>query len=66
MHPQSKALQKSVQQVYGAGGLGEVSFMQLFHKFLLTQEKIGEDFKETWVRVKQNYLMPFISDITNE
>ena len=28
LHSQSKALQKSVEQVYGAGGLQEVSFMQ--------------------------------------
>ena len=66
LHAQSKALQQSVEQVYGAGGPGGVSFMQLFHTFLSTQEALGEDFKDTCVRVNPNYLMPFMSDITNE
>ena len=66
LHAQYKALQKSVEQVYGAGGLGEVSFMQLLHTFLSTQEALDEDFKETWVRVNPNSLMNFMSDIKNE
>ena len=36
LHAQSKALKQSVEQVYGAGGLGGVSFMQLLHIFLST------------------------------
>ena len=65
LQAQYKALQKSVEQVYGAGGLGEVSFMQLFHTFWLTQEALGEKSKETWVIVNPNSLMPFMSDIKN-
>ena len=66
MYAQSKALQQSVEQVYVAGGLGEVSFMQLLHIFWSTQDSLGEYFKEIWVRVKPNSPMPFMSDITNE
>ena len=47
LNAQYKALQKSVEKVYGAGGIGEVSFMQLLHTFWLTQEALGEYFKET-------------------
>ena len=36
MHAQYKAMQKSVEQFYGAGGLGEVYFIQLFHTFWST------------------------------
>ena len=57
---QYKALKKSVEQVYGAVGHGEVSFMQLFHTLWSTQDALGEDFKETWVRVNPNYPIPFI------
>ena len=66
LHAQCKALHQSVEQVYGAGGIGEVSFVQLLHTFWSTQEALGEDFKDTWVRVNLNSLMPFMSDITNE
>ena len=66
LHAQYNALQKSVEQVYGAGGLGGVSFMQLLHMFWSTQEALGEDFKETWVIVNPNYPIPFMSDTTNE
>ena len=66
LHDQYKALQKSVEQVYGAGGLGEVYFMQLLHMFCSIQEAICEKFKETWIRVNPNYLMPFMLEITNE
>ena len=45
LHAQSKALQQSVEKVYGAGGLGEVSFIQLLHTFWSTQEALGEDLK---------------------
>ena len=61
MHNQSKELQKIVEQVYGAGGLGKVSFVKFLHMFWSTQEELGEDFKETWIRVNPNYLIPFIS-----
>ena len=47
LHAQYKTPQKSVEQVYGSGGLGEISFMPLLHMFWSTQEAIGEDFKET-------------------
>ena len=40
--------------------------MQLLHMFLLTQEALGEDLKQTWVRVNPNSPMTFMSDITNE
>ena len=60
---QSKALQKSVEKVYGAGGLQEVYFMKLLHMYWSTQEALGEDFKETWVAVNPNSPMPFMSDI---
>ena len=33
LHAQSKALHQIVEQVYGSGGTGEVSFMQLLHAF---------------------------------
>ena len=33
LHSQSKALQQSVEQVYGAGGHGEISFMKLLYTF---------------------------------
>ena len=46
-----------MEKVYGAGGLGEVSFMQLLHAFWSTQKAIGEDFKYTWVRVNPDYPM---------
>ena len=65
-HAQYMALQKSVDQVYGAGGIGEISLMKLLHTFWSTQEALDEHFKETWVRVNSNSLMPFMSDITNE
>ena len=45
LHAQCKALHQSVEQVYGAGGIGEVSFVQLLHIFCSTQESLGEDFK---------------------
>ena len=35
MHAQSKALQQSVEQVYVAGGLDEVCFMQVFAHVLV-------------------------------
>ena len=60
LHAQSKALQRSVEQVYGAGGLREVSSMQLLHKFWLTQEALGEHFKETWVILNPDYPMPLM------
>ena len=66
MHSQSKALQQSVEQVYGVGGLGEVYFMQLLHTFWSKQEALGEDFKETWVRFNPNSPMIFMSDTINE
>ena len=66
LHVQYKSLQKSVEQVYGAGDIGEVFFIQLFHTFWSTKEALDEYFKETWVRVNPYYLMPFMSDITNE
>ena len=40
--------------------------MQLLHMFWSTQEGLGEDFKEKWFRGNPNYLMPFMSDITDE
>ena len=46
LHTQSKALQQSVEQVYGAGGIREVSFMQLLHTFWSTQEALVEEFKD--------------------
>ena len=46
LHAQSKALQKILENVYGAGGIGEVSFMQLLHTLFSKQEYIGEDFKD--------------------
>ena len=55
-----------MEQVYGAGGIGKISFMKLLHTFWSTQEAFGENFKETWVRVNPNSLMTFMSDITNE
>ena len=66
MQAQSKAIQKSVEQVYYAGGLREVSFIKLFHMSWSIQESLGEEFKDTWVRFNPNSLMPFMSDITNE
>ena len=60
LHSRYKALKQSVEQVYGAGGIEEVSFMQLLHMFWSTQEALGEEFKETWVIVNPNYLMPFM------
>ena len=66
LHAQSKALQQSVEQVYDAGGLREVSFIKLFYMSWSTQESLGEDFKDTWVRFNPNSLMRFMSDITNE
>ena len=66
LHTQYKALHKSVEQVYGAGGLRDVSFMQLLQMFWSTQEELGEDFKETWVRVNPTYPMPFMSYTINE
>ena len=36
LHAQSNSLQQSLEQVYGAGGIGEVSFMQLLHTFWST------------------------------
>ena len=58
----SKLWNKSMAQVV----LGGVSFVQLLHMFWSTQEALGEDLKETWVRVNTNSLVPFMSDITNE
>ena len=46
--------------------LGEVSFMQLLHMFWSTREAFCKDFKETWVRFNPNYIMLFMSAITNE
>ena len=66
LYAQSEELQKSVQPVYGAGGPGDVSFMKLLHTFWYTHQALGEDFKETWVRLNPNYPMTFMSDITNE
>ena len=63
---QSKAPQKIVDQVYGPGGLGEISFIPLLHTFWSTQEALGEYFKDIWVRVNPNSPMPFMSDIANE
>ena len=40
--------------------------MQLLHMFWSTQEVLGEDFKYTWVMVKPDSPMPFMSDVTNE
>ena len=57
---------RKVWKIYGAGGLWEVSFIWLLHMFWSTHEALGEDFKDTWVRVDPNSPMPFISDITNE
>ena len=54
-----------MKQLYDVGGLGELSFMQLFHAFLSTEEALGEYFKETWVRVNPNDSVSFVSDITN-
>ena len=66
MHAQYKTLYKSVEQVYGEIGIGEVSSMQLFHRFFLKQEALGESFKDTWVIVNPNSPMPFLSGITKE
>ena len=55
-----------MEQVYGAGGLKEVSYMHLLYTFLLTEAALGEDFKETWVKVNSNAPITFIPDITNE
>ena len=55
-----------MEQVYGAGGIEEFSFVQLFHTFWSAQEAPGEDFKETWVRVNPNSLLPFMLDIKIE
>ena len=66
MHAKYKALQKIVKQVYGAGGLREVSFVQLLHTSWSTMETLHEDFKDTWVSVNPNSPMNFMSDITNE
>ena len=59
MLAQSKALHLSVEKVYGAGGLQEVYFMQLLHIYWLNQEALGEDFKETWVRVNTYFSHAF-------
>ena len=66
LHAQYKALHKSVEQVYGAGSLGEVSVVQLLHNFWSTKEALGVNFKKTWVRLNPNSPMSFISDIKNE
>ena len=66
LQAQSKALRKNVEQVYGAGGIRGVPFMQLFYTFWSTQEALGEDFKYAWVRVNPNHLMPFMLNITHE
>ena len=47
LYVQSKSLRKILEQVYGAGGIGEVSFVQLLHTFWSTQEALVEDFKDT-------------------
>ena len=39
--------------------------MQLLHMFWSMDEALGEDFKETCLRVNPNAAMNFISDITN-
>ena len=46
--------------------MGDFTFMQLLHMFWSTQKALGEDFKETWVRVNPNSTIPFISNITNK
>ena len=61
-----RTIQQSVEQVYGEGGLREVSFMQLLNTFWSTKEALGEDFKYTWVRVKPDSSMHFMSDMKNE
>ena len=40
--------------------LGGFSFMQLMHTFWSTKQALGVYFKETWVRVNPNDLMPFM------
>ena len=45
LNDQSKELQQSVKQVYGAGGFGEVSLMQLLQAFWSTWEELGERFQ---------------------
>ena len=40
--------------------------MQFLHTFWSTEEALGGYFKEIWVRVNPNSLMPFMSDIKNE
>ena len=40
--------------------------MQLLHTVWLTNKALGEEFKDTWVRVNQNSPMLFMSDIKNE
>ena len=60
LHTQSRSLQESVEQVYGVGGLGGVSFVQLLHTFCSTQEALGEEFKETWVRVNPKSPIMFV------
>ena len=66
LHDQSKALQKSVEQVYGVDGIGEVYFIQLLHMFLQMEEALGEELKQIQVRVNPNSPMTFMADITNE
>ena len=40
--------------------------MQLLQMFWINQEALGEEFKETWIRLKPNYTVPFMSDIKIE
>ena len=61
-----KSLHKSVEQVYGTGGLREVYCMQMLHTFWSMQEALVEYFKDAWVRVNPNSPMNLMSDITNE
>ena len=55
-----------MEQVYGAGNIGEVYFIQLLHMFWSKHEALGEDSKDTWARVNTNYPITFMLFIKNE
>ena len=63
LHAQSKALQNAVEEIFGEGGLGIVSFMQLLHTCWSLQESLGEAFKETWVKINPSIPLPYMTDV---
>ena len=40
--------------------------MQLLHTIWSAQEKLGQDFKDIWIRVNPNYPVTFRGDLTNK